>query len=214
MTWRTCRSTATANARARALPKRPRNTTRQPPRALAVAVAHAHAPRSPPTRCAVSANEIQSLFARFRALDRRHKGYIGGDELLSVPELAINPLAQRVVQLLGACNFKDFVALLSAFSARGSRTDALRFMFTVHDVDGDGLIGRADLLTIARARAGGSLADEQLAALVDRALPGGAPLTFEQFCEELGAEDPPASLLGDAAGANTRLLHVKVPTDF
>jgi serine/threonine-protein phosphatase 2B regulatory subunit len=152
----------------------------------------------------VSASEIQSLFARFRALDRRHKGYIGGDELLSVPELAINPLAQRVVQLLGACNFKDFVALLSAFSARASREDALRFMFTVLDVDGDGVLSRADVMTVARARAGGALADEQLAALVDRALPSsGAPLTFSQFCEELsgGAADAP-------------LLRVKVPTDF
>lgn len=37
---------------------------------------------------------MQSLFSRFRALDRRHKGYISGEELLSVPELAMNPLAQ------------------------------------------------------------------------------------------------------------------------
>jgi serine/threonine-protein phosphatase 2B regulatory subunit len=189
-----CKSTATANARA--------------PR-LAQPRAQQHALRRPRAR-AVSASEIQALFARFRALDRRHKGYIGADELLSVPELAINPLAQRVVQLLGACNFKDFAALLSAFSARGSRAEALRFMFSVHDVDGDGLISAADLQTVARARAGGALADEQLAALVQRVLPGGKPLTFEQFCVELGgAED------ADAQGApRPPLLHVKVPTDY
>jgi Ca2+-binding EF-hand superfamily protein len=142
---------------------------------------------------AVSANEIQALFARFRALDRRHKGYIGADELLSVPELAINPLAQRMVQLLGACNFKDFVALLAAFSSKASRTEGLRLMFALHDIDGDGVISRADLLTVARARAGPALSDEQLGELVDRALPPQSPaLTFDAFCEELGgAQDAP-----------------------
>ena len=152
---------------------------------------------------AVSANEIQALFARFRALDRRHKGYIGADELLSVPELAINPLAQRLVQLLGACNFKDFVALLSAFSTRPSREGeglegreaALRLMFSIHDVDGDGVISRSDLLTVARARAGTALSDEQLAELIDRALPPAAPpLDFAAFCRELNT---PAHLAAD-----------------
>jgi serine/threonine-protein phosphatase 2B regulatory subunit len=164
-----------------------------------------------PLRCAVSANEVQALFARFRALDRRHKGYIGADELLSVPELAINPLAQRLVQLLGACNFKDFVALLGAFSARGpegeGREGALRLMFSVHDVDGDGVISRADLLTVARARAGTALSDEQLAELIDRALPPAAPpLDFATFCRELNA---PA-----AGGPAPTLLSVKVPIDY
>ena len=159
---------------------------------------------------AVSANEVQALFARFRALDRRHKGYIGADELLSVPELAINPLAQRLVQLLGACNFKDFVALLGAFSARGpegeGREDALRLMFSVHDVDGDGVISRADLLTVARARAGTALSDEQLAELIDRALPPAAPpLDFAAFCRELNAP---------TAAAAPSLLSVKVPIDY
>ena len=160
-------------------------------------------------RRAVSANEIQALFARFRALDRRHKGYIGADELLSVPELAINPLAQRLVQLLGTCNFKDFVAILGAFSARAregeGREAALRLMFSVHDVDGDGVISRADLLTVARARAGTTLSDEQLSELIDRALPPAAPpLDFAAFCRELN----------EPSTAGGPLLTVKVPIDY
>lgn len=105
----------------------------------------------------VTSLEIQSLFARFRALDRRHKGYISADELLSVPELAINPLAQRLVQLFENCNFKDFVRLLSAFSSKSSAEEQLRFVFDLYDVDGDGGVSRADLLTIMRNRAGSAL---------------------------------------------------------
>jgi serine/threonine-protein phosphatase 2B regulatory subunit len=117
-----------------------------------------------------------------------------------VPELAINPLSSRVVQLVGICNFKDFCAFLSAFSARSSREEQLRFLFTLHVVDGDGLLSRADLLTTARARAGPALSDEQLAGLVDAALPGGAPLSVAAFCAEMG-------------GGEGGLLHVKVPVD-
>ena len=82
--------------------------------------------------------EIQCLYKRFRSLDKRHKGYISEDELLSIPELAISPLASRVVQVFQNLNFKDFVRLLAAFSDRASREDKLQFMFRVYDVDRDG----------------------------------------------------------------------------
>ena len=58
--------------------------------------------------------------------------------MLSIPELAISPLASRVVQVFQNLNFKDFVRLLAAFSDRASREDKLQFMFRVYDVDRDG----------------------------------------------------------------------------
>ncbi len=75
--------------------------------------------------------EIQCLYKRFRALDKRHKGYVSEDELLSIPELAISPLASRVVQVFQNLNFKDFVLMLAAFSDRASREEKLEFMFRV-----------------------------------------------------------------------------------
>jgi Ca2+-binding EF-hand superfamily protein len=51
--------------------------------------------------CAGSAGnqyEIESLYKRFRSLDRGRKGYISAEELMSIPELSINPLAQRLVR--------------------------------------------------------------------------------------------------------------------
>lgn len=42
--------------------------------------------------------EVESLYKRFRSLDRARKGYISAEELMSIPELSINPLAQRLVR--------------------------------------------------------------------------------------------------------------------
>eukprot|EP00227_Mantoniella_beaufortii_P015893 CAMPEP_0197592236 /NCGR_PEP_ID=MMETSP1326-20131121/14982_1 /TAXON_ID=1155430 /ORGANISM="Genus nov. species nov., Strain RCC2288" /LENGTH=165 /DNA_ID=CAMNT_0043157913 /DNA_START=75 /DNA_END=568 /DNA_ORIENTATION=- len=114
--------------------------------------------------------EIECLYKRFRALDKRHKGYISEDELLNIPELAISPLAPRVVQVFQNLNFKDFVRMLAAFSARASREEKLDFMFKVYDVDRDGFISLSDLETIVRHLVGSSLNEEQVAELIHRAM--------------------------------------------
>lgn len=44
-----------------------------------------------------SHQEISALYRRFRTLDRGRKGYITADEFMTIPELSINPLAQRLV---------------------------------------------------------------------------------------------------------------------
>jgi hypothetical protein len=45
--------------------------------------------------------EVESLYKRFRSLDRGKKGYISAEEFLGIPELSINPLAQRLVRQQG-----------------------------------------------------------------------------------------------------------------
>jgi serine/threonine-protein phosphatase 2B regulatory subunit len=97
---------------------------------------------NPPTRAPslhpVNQAEIEALYKRFRALDRGHKGYISPEEFLSIPELSINPVAQRLVRCCECPNFTTFVKMVAPFSPRASRDDKLAFMFTVYDVDGDG----------------------------------------------------------------------------
>jgi hypothetical protein len=51
--------------------------------------------------------EVESLYKRFRSLDRARKGYISAEELMSIPELSINPLAQRLVRSLRVCACAD-----------------------------------------------------------------------------------------------------------
>ena len=70
------------------------------------------------------------------------QGFITAEEFLSIPELSINPLAKRLAFFFESINFKEFLGLLSAFSAKASRDEKLRFMFNVFDVDG-GCGGRA-----------------------------------------------------------------------
>mmetsp|Transcript_22000 Transcript_22000/g.37644 ORF Transcript_22000/g.37644 Transcript_22000/m.37644 type:complete len:180 (+) Transcript_22000:136-675(+) len=114
--------------------------------------------------------EVEGLYKRFRSLDRGRKGYISGDEFLQIPELSINPIAQRVVRVFESVNFKDYIRLVAPFSQRATREAKLAAMFYVYDVDGDGLIGREDLALMLRQLAGSSLSEEELHALVDMSM--------------------------------------------
>jgi len=113
--------------------------------------------------------EIQALYQRFRALDKKHKGFISEDELMAIPELAISPLAPRIVQMFQNQNFKDFVRMIAALSPRASREERLRFIFTLYDIDRDGAISRSDLETMVRHLVGSSLSEDEFDALLARA---------------------------------------------
>lgn len=117
-----------------------------------------------------NSREIQCLYKRFRTLDKRHKGYISEDELMSIPELAISPLAPRVTRVFQNLNFKDFCRVMSAMSDRATREDKLDFMFRVYDVDRDGYISFSDLETIVKHLVGSSLNEEQVGELITRAM--------------------------------------------
>jgi len=145
-----------------------------------------------------SGPEIQALYQRFRALDKKHKGFITEDELMAIPELAISPLAPRIVQMFQNQNFKDFVRMLSALSVRATREDRLRFMFQCYDVDRDGVVSRSDLETITRHLVGSSISEEAFDQLISRAFAelkkirgreDGAGVTFEEFVDLLERVD-------------------------
>jgi len=90
---------------------------------------------------------IVSLYQRFCQLDRNNCGFIPSDEFLSIPEFPVNPLSQvspslffflflakfefkmqnanewilqSLLRMLDGFNFKEFIALLSAFSPRAT----------------------------------------------------------------------------------------------
>ncbi|VBB32134.1 unnamed protein product [Acanthocheilonema viteae] len=45
----------------------------------------------------VSRNQIVRLYSRFLSLDKQGRGYLDRDDFLRIPELAINPLGDRIV---------------------------------------------------------------------------------------------------------------------
>jgi serine/threonine-protein phosphatase 2B regulatory subunit len=128
-------------------------------------------PRQPPkTKLkTVSQSEVETLYERFRRLDRQRTGFISAEALMGIPELSINPLAQRLVRMVESANFTEFVRVLAAFSSRTPREDKVRFIFEVYDVDGDGVVSREDMSVVLRQLGGAGLADAQVHELIDRA---------------------------------------------
>ena len=94
------------------------------------------------------------LYSRFTALDKEQKGYLTKNDLLRIPELAINPLGERIVDafFIGVVddqiNFQHFMQTLAVFRPIKHRHRAnadmanslekkLEFAFRVYDVDND-----------------------------------------------------------------------------
>jgi Ca2+-binding EF-hand superfamily protein len=155
-----------------------------------------------------SKEEIEQLYSRFQKLDRNGSGTIDASEFLMIPELAMNPLVPRVVQLFDGVNFKEFVRLLSAFGKSAPREARIDFLFRFYDVDNDGVVSESDVSAIFRLLVGDNLDDSALRRIVRQAMldfgagveprseidgtednNGGnfrcRPLTREDFCRKL-----------------------------
>jgi len=138
-----------------------------------------------------SQREIIALYERFCQLDRTGKGFISADEFMGVPEFAVNPLCQRLLKMLEGLNFKEFIALLSAFSSRAKFEDKLNFIFRVYDADGNGKVRSSDILQVLRDLSGTFLTDEQRQLVLNQALEQAgytkdSELTLEDFGKVLG----------------------------
>lgn len=77
------------------------------------------------------------------------------DELMQLAYLQHNALAERVLALApvrvapdGRYTFRDFVMVLSAFAPKASYMAKLRYAFNAYDFDGDGKLGRDDLMQL------------------------------------------------------------------
>jgi serine/threonine-protein phosphatase 2B regulatory subunit len=96
-------------------------------------------------------------------------------EFLSIPELSMNPLANRILVVFDKSkkqelNFKEFIDNLSVFSIKTPREKKLKFAFDVYDVDLDGYISKDDLLYITKLLVGSNLNDDQVISLVDQTI--------------------------------------------
>ncbi|KAJ4813679.1 Calcineurin subunit B [Rhynchospora pubera] len=110
---------------------------------------------------AFSQQEILSLYNRFCQLDKNSGGFVSADEFMSVPEFAVNPLAQRLLRMLDGLNFKEFVAFLSAFSPRTTHHQKIEFIFKVYDSDCNGKVTFDDILCILRDLSGSFMSEQQ-----------------------------------------------------
>jgi len=135
--------------------------------------------------------ELERLKKRFLKLDADGNGSIDRNEFLSIPQIANNPLASRMIAIFdedggGTVDFQEFVSGLSAFSSRGGREEKLRFAFKVYDMDRDGYISNGELFLVLKMMVGNNLKDAQLQQIVDKTImeadkDGDGKLSFEEF---------------------------------
>ncbi|TPX32581.1 hypothetical protein SmJEL517_g04313 [Synchytrium microbalum] len=146
-----------------------------------------------------TAEEIQRLYKRFLKLDKDGSGAIDKEEFLQIPQIASNPLAQRMIAIFdgdgsGSVDFKEFISGLSAFSAKGNREEKLKFAFKVYDIDRDGYISNGELFIVLKMMVGNNLRDNQLQQIVDKTimeadLDGDGKVSFEEFMKMVEATD-------------------------
>jgi serine/threonine-protein phosphatase 2B regulatory subunit len=126
-------------------------------------------------------------------LDRDGNGSIDRDEFLCIPQIAQNPLAQRLIAIFdedgeGEVDFAEFIKGLSAFSANSNKKEKLFYAFKVYDMDRDGFISNGELFLVLKMMVGSNLKDVQLQQIVDKTIieadkDKDGKVSFEEFCQ-------------------------------
>ncbi|CAG0883049.1 unnamed protein product [Cyprideis torosa] len=151
-----------------------------------------------------SANQIERLYSRFSSLDKGGNGTLSREDFLRIPELAINPLGDRIVHAFFAeseddrVNFRQFMRVLARFrpikknrnNILNSREEKLRFAFKMYDLDDDDLISKDELLSVLHMMVGANISEEQLTSIAERTIveadqDGDQNISFQEFCSAL-----------------------------
>ena len=153
-------------------------------------------------------NQIDRLYSRFSSLDKQDKGYLSREDFLRIPELAINPLGDRIVHAFffesrsgdeDKVDFKDFVRVLAHFrpidksaekNKLNTRMKKLQFAFRMYDLDGDGKITKKELKTVLTLMVGSNISEKQLDSIAERTimeatLDNDDLMSFEEFAKVL-----------------------------
>eukprot|EP00127_Corallochytrium_limacisporum_P001839 Clim_evm5s87 gene=Clim_evmTU5s87 len=137
--------------------------------------------------------QIKKLYRRFKRLDTNNDRTISTEEFLAIPELAMNPLIPRIIQMFDLdgtdhVNFFQFVNTLAVFKPTTDREKKLQYCFQIYDVDGDGKVGAQDLFTILKLMVGSNISTDQLQQIVDKTiaeadLDHDGFISFDEFSE-------------------------------
>jgi len=146
-----------------------------------------------------SEGELKKLYRRFKLLDKDGSGTLTTNEFLSIPDLALNPLLERILQIFDTnkddeIQFSEFIGVLSTLSDKGTKEDKLRFAFQVYDIDSDGFISNGELFRVLKMMVGTNLTDVQLQQIVDKSMlegdtDGDGKISFEEFVKMIGNSD-------------------------
>eukprot|EP01087_Luapelamoeba_hula_P011606 TRINITY_DN3168_c0_g1_i2.p1 TRINITY_DN3168_c0_g1~~TRINITY_DN3168_c0_g1_i2.p1 ORF type:complete len:175 (+),score=47.29 TRINITY_DN3168_c0_g1_i2:84-608(+) len=151
-----------------------------------------------------SEEELRKLHRRFSKIDTNGSGTLTSEEFLGIPELAVNPLLERIIDVLDTnkdkeIQFSEFINALATFTRRDNLDAKLRFLFQVYDMDNDGFISNGELFQVLKMMVGNNLTDIQLQNIVDKTIieadaDNDGKLSYEEFVkmindtEEIGAK--------------------------
>lgn len=168
--------------------------------------------------CHFTQPEIRRLYKRFRKLDTTKSGGVTRKDLLKIPELSMNPLAERITSLFKSqgqidgsfINFRDFLRMLSVFSERASREEKERMAFRVYDMNRDNFISENDLYEVLKTMIGENVTDKALWQIVrntikDADLDGDGKLSFSEFQNVMRNEDFHSKMTIEFTDPNIRL---------
>lgn len=158
----------------------------------------------------VNKNQIVRLYSRFLSLDKKGQGFLSRDDFLNVPELAVNPLGDRIVDafftLAGEneqhLNFRQFVRILAHFqpinrakkNSLNGRKEKLKFAFQMYDLNKNGYITREEFKVILNSMVGANITAEQLDKIADRTIEeadgdNDGRISFDEFCRAMEKTD-------------------------
>ncbi|KAG8560461.1 hypothetical protein GDO81_014991 [Engystomops pustulosus] len=159
-----------------------------------------------------SHSQITRLYSRFTSLDKGENGTLSREDFQRIPELAINPLGDRIINAFfnegeDQVNFRGFMRTLAHFrpiednekskdamEPLNSRSNKLLFAFRLYDLDKDDKISRDELLQVLRMMVGVNISDEQLGSIADRTIQeadqnGDCAISFSEFVKVLEKVD-------------------------
>ncbi|XP_014066817.1 calcineurin B homologous protein 1 isoform X1 [Salmo salar] len=164
-----------------------------------------------------SHSQITRLYSRFTSLDKGENGTLSREDFQRIPELAINPLGDRIINAFfpegsdreDQVNFRGFMRTLAHFrpiedneknkdptasEPLNSRSNKLLFAFRLYDLDRDDKISRDELLQVLRMMVGVNISDEQLGSIADRTIQeadqnGDNSISFNEFIKVLEKVD-------------------------
>ncbi|KAK2709430.1 calcineurin B homologous protein 1-like [Artemia franciscana] len=154
-----------------------------------------------------SSNQIERLYSRFTSLDKGDAGSLSREDFMRIPELAINPLGELIINSFfpensDTVNFRQFLRILAHFrpitkskeEGLNSREQKLQFAFNMYDQDHDGYISKDELLSILQMMVGGYISGEQLSCVAERTIfeadsDNDQRISFEEFCNVLAKTD-------------------------
>jgi len=156
--------------------------------------------------------QIERLYSRFSSLDKSGKGHLTREDLLRIPELAINPLGDRIVHAFFSeskngeedkVDFKDFVRVLAHFrpikknvekNKLNTRDQKLHFAFRMYDIDGDEKISKEELMAVLTMMVGKNIGAEQLLSIAEKTISEADTdrdnlISFDEFVKVLERTD-------------------------